>query len=526
MAPSPTPNIFQASIVDVINRVDAHPLPDTEWEQAEADMAIYAGGEVWAKEQSTARISLDHELIRVAPNSIFTLQETQPGNVRLELDQGQVWIEVDDLPDDASFEVETSEAVASVRGTRFSVRTTPEGYTVLSTIDGQVLVSHANYTSETVPVAPWEQVTVFDDGLGELHDMQPYEYVYWGSAVGSQLDMVWPIGGCVYPVGYIGEPAYTCWSAGEIYVSITYFEDTPYGGEYYSYTGLFTPTTGSTMTQYCPWTLLPAAPILPPGAGSPACHHLWDKMLYTIPNYDAWVSQVCLAHADGSFADCWGGDAFYSYPTWIPDDPYMIVVSDEGSGSTSGNIYSAYVTGDEMTRLTTDGNNTAPAVSPDGGSVSYYHLSPEYAALGQLWVMSRDGSNPQKILDDIWVYTPAAWSPNGEWIAAPGYNGGVWLVHPDGSDAHLIPGTEGKEVWHIEWAPGGGYPLAVTVGEEDATEVWYVTEPSGEADFLVNGWGPTWAPDGSKVGFALRHADETNQEAEFYVFDAIPPWEE
>ena len=83
--------------------------------------------------------------------------------MRLELGQGQVWIEVDDLPEGETFEVETPGAVASVRGTRFSARTTPDGNTIVSTREGTVTVSSST-SPLTVTVLAGQQTTVTPSG--------------------------------------------------------------------------------------------------------------------------------------------------------------------------------------------------------------------------------------------------------------------------------------------------------------------------------------------------------------------------
>jgi hypothetical protein len=139
----------QATVVDLVNEVDAHPLPNDEWEDAQVDMTIYTGGEVWAQEASTARVGVEEDLVRVAPNTIFTLQQPDEDTTQLSLDEGQIWVNVEGLEPGETFEVETPGAVASVRGTRFGVRVGADDTTVVSTQEGTVTVTAAS-TAVTV----------------------------------------------------------------------------------------------------------------------------------------------------------------------------------------------------------------------------------------------------------------------------------------------------------------------------------------------------------------------------------------
>jgi hypothetical protein len=52
-------------------------------------MLIYEGGEVRAQEASTARVDLSKNLIRVAPNTIFTYAQADADHTRLQLEEGQ-----------------------------------------------------------------------------------------------------------------------------------------------------------------------------------------------------------------------------------------------------------------------------------------------------------------------------------------------------------------------------------------------------------------------------------------------------
>ena len=98
-----------------------------------------------------------------------------------------------------------------------------------------------------------------------------------------------------------------------------------------------------------------------------------------------------------------------------------------------------------------------PAWSPDGKQIVY---SFKVGKGLQLFTVDADGASPPKRLTSLpGVSTPAAWSPDGAWISfrhtdeaywrspertqkvyaeKPGDKRPVWVVRPDGSDAHVI----------------------------------------------------------------------------------------
>ena len=77
----------------------------------------------------------------------------------------------------------------------------------------------------------------------------------------------------------------------------------------------------------------------------------------------------------------------------------------------------------------------------------------------ELFVVDQDGSNLRQLTSLKKVATPAAWSPDGEWISfrltderywsdankvksvyaeKPADKRPVWVVRPDGTDAHVV----------------------------------------------------------------------------------------
>jgi len=151
-----------ATVVEVVNKVDAHPHPRDDWQSAVVDMAIYGGGQVRTGAESSARLELLEGLVRLSADSIFTVKEsvTRRGTLltTLFLQEGRLWVHLtsDQLHE---FTVETGNAVAAVRDTRFSVRVA-DGETLVSVAEGEAkLIAQ----EQSVIVAAEEQATVEPD---------------------------------------------------------------------------------------------------------------------------------------------------------------------------------------------------------------------------------------------------------------------------------------------------------------------------------------------------------------------------
>ena len=148
-----------ATIVEVVNQVDAHPRSEDDWQTAVPDMAVYGGGQVRTGTESSARLELLAGVVRLSADSIFTVKRsaTRQGTpvTTLFLQEGRLWAHL--APDQAhEFTVETGSAVAAVRDTDFSVRVA-DGETLVSVAGGEVVLTAQE---QSVTVAALQQTTV------------------------------------------------------------------------------------------------------------------------------------------------------------------------------------------------------------------------------------------------------------------------------------------------------------------------------------------------------------------------------
>lgn len=157
-----TPKIEErpASIMEAVNRVEAHPYVQADWQPAVTGMSIYGGGQVRTGAESWARLSLLEGAVRLAADTLFTVKacETHQNQVitTLFLQEGRLWAHLT-AGQPHQFTVETVGAVAAVRDTDLSVRVAADRTTLVSVARGQVALTAQG---ERVTVTAGQQAVV------------------------------------------------------------------------------------------------------------------------------------------------------------------------------------------------------------------------------------------------------------------------------------------------------------------------------------------------------------------------------
>ena len=525
---TPTPQPPQATIVEVVNDVEAHPQPEGEWEAAEEEMVIYTQGQVRANESSTARVGIESDLVRVAPNTTFTLDQPDPDTLRLNLDEGQIWINVEGLEEGETFEIETPAAIASVRGTRLSVRVNPDGTTLVSTWVNTVTVSTA---AGTVDVGAGLQTTAApDEPPSEPAPMSDEEQVRWGLAAGEELDIVLPTRGLINTLNYsysISDPALS--PGGEVFAGIYMV---PLGGSSYRPEPLLYDLQAS----------LVSTETLPGNVTHIAFNPAGQGLAYELHG------QICTANSDGTDSACFGGNYYSS--SWSPNGEALLF------GSHDNELFTAQPDGGGLTTLVPAGSGWAGSASwsPDSSQIAYTlatNPSSPYDGPFDLWIVNADGSDPQQVFQQVGFGDPV-WSPDGSLIAVSGYGessggGGIWYVPLDGADPWQAPGTAGWSCWNITWSPtASGWPLffhgvgneqaalsqdvrpvALSRGPESrrAGGLWWLTLNAALPTYFSSAsWGPVWDTGVAAFGYAQGSGDAQTTRVDFYELDLNLEW--
>ena len=142
------------------------------------------------------------------------------------------------------------------------------------------------------------------------------------------------------------------------------------------------------------------------------------------------------------------------------------------------------------TRRLVDGSS--PLLAPDGARV----LFADHRGLSVLDLRTRS----ERRLTN-WV-SPAAWSPDGRWVATIDANG-VELVRADGGERRLLRALS-PTLTRFAWSPDGTKLVL-----EDDGEIAVLDVATGAEARLGPGAQPAWSPDGERIAFVRAGAIAT-----------------
>ncbi|MBE7469484.1 MAG: hypothetical protein DPW09_21155 [Anaerolineae bacterium] len=115
-----------------------------------------------------------------------------------------------------------------------------------------------------------------------------------------------------------------------------------------------------------------------------------------------------------------------------------------GWGRTAPGLRSATTSATDLQVLTTSERDTAPAPSPDGQKIAFMS---QQEGNWDIYLVSANGSDLQRLTDDPAEDGLPAWSPDGKALAFVSRRGGewgIWVMSPNGGEQRLLFEMEGS----------------------------------------------------------------------------------
>ncbi len=209
------------------------------------------------------------------------------------------------------------------------------------------------------------------------------------------------------------------------------------------------------------------------------------------------------------------------------------------------------------------------ALSPDGRTVAYTVVMRDEPGrpYAQLWVMDLATQKATRLGGDKSRASQLHWSPDGKWIAYEGGDGsqsGLWVVHPDGSDAtHVadvsgsnspLPGQgqsvtwspDSRQIAYVSATPGPetadatGDPMVITrylyrptagegfthYNDNRRLHIFVVDVASKQVRQLTSGvrddHSIDWSPDGKAILFVSNYEPNSDEFFNYDVFTVSP----
>ena len=200
---------------------------------------------------------------------------------------------------------------------------------------------------------------------------------------------------------------------------------------------------------------------------------------------------IYLRNVSGQVRNLTNNTADDAHPTWSPAGDRIFFTSDRG-GSTF-RIYSMQLDGSDVRQVgsTTNDNAMAPSVSPDGQRIAFIRasvLEPLCQWNWDIWVMNRDGSNPQRITNHLAADLYPTWTPDGSEIVLAGCHN---FLDFDLYATNVATGSQRRLTnWFLtnEWDAGyaaDGAHLAFSTDRDGNVEVYTMPTAGGTAANLT-----------------------------------------
>jgi ferric-dicitrate binding protein FerR (iron transport regulator) len=177
--------------------VEARLGDSAAWQTAAEGDGLAAGGGVRTGEEARARVDIsDGTILRLAPNTEFTLVqfslEAADPVTQWSLSAGKLWVSVSKALGAGSFEVETPNGVAAVRGSLMGVEYYPaNGHMIITCLEGQCRLTQPS-SGQSTDLTAGQQTGIPGFGLnpGAARDIDVVRLGEWATFFPESLPIV------------------------------------------------------------------------------------------------------------------------------------------------------------------------------------------------------------------------------------------------------------------------------------------------------------------------------------------------
>lgn len=171
------------------------------------------------------------------------------------------------------------------------------------------------------------------------------------------------------------------------------------------------------------------------------------------------------------------------------------------------NIHRINSDGTGREQLTSDADQRAPDVSPDGSSIVYLSkISGNY----DVWIMNTNGSNNRRLTEDPGNEGNPSWHPDSSKIIYSS-NGDLWLINRNGTDKKQLTNDEFDNIDPVfshdgEWIAfssnrNGNYDIWAMKPESSIIQLTSINSTQKE---------PSWSPNNNKLVYTSNEDGNYN----------------